>query len=99
MKQSLLDELAGMDLNQAKNLIKRNHHDMYLVPEECVAINLLARPNTIIIFQENGKVKSAGPGDGCELENDIDNDLDIDTTGALEDGYDPEVEDNIHPED
>ena len=68
MKQSLLDKLVGMDLDQAKNLIKSNHHDMHLVPEECIAISLLARPNTIIIFQENGKVKSAGPGDGCELE-------------------------------
>lgn len=68
MKQSLLDELVGMDIDQARTLIKSNHHDMHLVPEECIAINLLARPNTIIIFQENGKVKSARPGDSCELE-------------------------------
>jgi len=39
-----------------------------LVPENCDAITLVARPNTVVLWQKNGLVTTASAGDPVELE-------------------------------
>lgn len=57
-----------MDLVQAKLLVRSEGHEPHVVPERCSAITLVARPNTVILWQKDGKVDSAQAGDPVELE-------------------------------
>ena len=68
MKQSLLDKLKGMKVTQAKLLVRSKGHEPYLVPENCTAITLVARPNTVVLWQNNGLITTASAGDPVELE-------------------------------
>lgn len=68
MKTSLLDSLVGMTIEEATKTVRANHHDVNLIPESIIAINSVAKPNTIVLWQENGKVKLAVAGDPCEVE-------------------------------
>ena len=68
MKRKLLIKLVGMDVDEAESLIKKSKHICYLVPENCRAISMQARPNTVILWQYDGKVISATAGDSLELK-------------------------------
>ncbi len=71
IKQSFLDSLSGLSTKAAERMVKVAGHTPYLVPEGVMAITLQARPNTVILWQEKGKVVTAEAGDGLELDNDI----------------------------
>ncbi len=51
-------------------MVKVAGHKAYVVPEGVAAITLQARPNTVILWQEDGKISSAEAGDGLELDQD-----------------------------
>lgn len=68
IKQSLLDSLEGLTTDAATKIAKDAGHKVWLIPEGVDAIPLLAMPNTVILWQENGKVATAQAGDGLELE-------------------------------
>lgn len=71
MKQSLLDSLEGLTVDKAQELVKAAGHQVDLIPEDCMAITLQARPNTVILWQENGLVTLAQAGDPLELDEDV----------------------------
>lgn len=71
IKQTFLDSLKGVNLTVAQAKVLAAGHQVELVPEEAMAITLQARPNTVILWQKNGKVSFAEAGDGLELDQDI----------------------------
>lgn len=71
IKQSFLDSLEGLSIRAAEVKVEAEGHEVYLVPEEAMAITLQARPNTVILWQEGGLVSLAQAGDGLELDEDV----------------------------
>jgi hypothetical protein len=69
IKQSLLDSLKGVPVDVAVEMVKAAGHTPDLVPEGVMAITLEAKPNTVVLWQERGKVSTAQAGDGLELDN------------------------------
>lgn len=70
IKQSLLESLEGLPVDVAEEMVKAAGHRPYTVPEGVVAITLEAKPNTVVLWQEDGKVSTAQAGDGLELDED-----------------------------
>lgn len=70
IKQSFLESLEGLSLDVAEERVKAAGHVSYTVPEEAMAITLEAKPNTVVLWQENGLVSIAQAGDGLELDGD-----------------------------
>lgn len=68
MKKNLLQKLVGMSVTSAKAIVTAVGHKVHLVPENCTAITLQARPNTVILWQKDGKITAAQAGDPVELE-------------------------------
>ena len=68
MKRALLNNLVGLDTDEAIALVYKTKHTCYLVPEGCRAITMIARPNTVVLWQDDGKISSASAGDPLELE-------------------------------
>jgi hypothetical protein len=68
IKQSFLSSLEGVPTDVAEEMVHAAGHRVWLVPEEAMAITLIARPNTVILWQEKGLVSSAQAGDGLELD-------------------------------
>jgi len=68
MKKSFLDKLVGMTVKDAEKAVLAKKHIPYLVPEDCNAIPSLARGNTVVLWQKDGKIWAADPGDPLELE-------------------------------
>lgn len=66
--QRLLDSLEGLPVDVAEEMVKAAGHRAYTVPEGVMAITLEAKPNTVVLWQERGKVSTAQAGDGLELE-------------------------------
>ena len=71
IKQSFLDSLEGLSVTVAQAKVLAEGHEVYLVPEDAMAITLQARPNTVILWQEDGIVSSVQAGDGLELDIDV----------------------------
>jgi ABC-type microcin C transport system permease subunit YejB len=71
IKQSFLDSLEGLSVVVAQAKVLAEGHEVYLVPEDAMAITLQARPNTVILWQEDGIVSSVQAGDGLELDIDV----------------------------
>jgi hypothetical protein len=71
IKQSLLDALEGLPVDVAEEMVKAAKHQVEIVPEDAMAITLQARPNTIILWQENGLVSLAQAGDPLETDEDV----------------------------
>ena len=70
MKQSLLDSLENLPVAVAEEMVKAAGHQAEIIPEDAMAITLQARPNTVILWQENGLVSLAQAGDPLELDED-----------------------------
>lgn len=70
IKQSFLNSLEELPTDVAEEMVKAAGHKSWLVPEEAMAITLIARPNTVILWQEKGLVSHAQAGDGLELDDD-----------------------------
>jgi hypothetical protein len=70
IKQSFLNSLESIPVDVAEKLVQAAGHTSYIVPEEAMAITLEAKPNTVILWQENGLVSIAQAGDGLELDED-----------------------------
>jgi len=68
IKQSFLESLESLPISVAEAMVKAAGHEAYVVPEDAMAITLQARPNTVILWQENGLVSLAQPGDPLEVE-------------------------------
>ena len=68
MLQSFLDSLKGLSVSEAELEILERDFEPFIVPKECRAIASIAHPNTVIIWQEKGKVRTAQAGDPTELE-------------------------------
>lgn len=66
MSQSFLDSLNGMSLHAAEAAVRKAGHKVYVVPEGA-AITLIARPNTVILWNKSSKVTKASAGDPLEL--------------------------------
>ena len=69
IKQSFLDTLKGLPLDVAEEACHKLGYETNKVPEG-VAITLIARPNTIILWHKKNVVTGTMPGDGLELEED-----------------------------
>lgn len=70
IKQSFLDSLTGLFLDQADALVEAEGHTAYSVPDGC-AMTLEAKPNTVVLWMNNfNQVELADAGDPSELEND-----------------------------
>ena len=70
MKKSFLNNLVGMEVMDAKAAVLAEGHIPYTVPEECSAVASIARMNTVVLWQRDGKIFSADPGDPFELKDD-----------------------------
>ena len=70
IKQSFLESLEGLPVDVAEEMVKAAGHVAYTVPEEAMAITLEAKPNTVVIWQQDGLVNLAQAGDGVELDGD-----------------------------
>lgn len=70
IKQSFLDSLESLPVDVAEEMVLAAGHKFYTVPEEAMAITLEAKPNTVVLWQENGLVSLAQAGDGLELDED-----------------------------
>ena len=68
IKQSFLNSLEELPVDVAEKLAKAAGHKVWLLPEGTMAIPLMAQPNTVILWQENGLVATAQAGDGLELD-------------------------------
>jgi len=66
IKQSFLDSLAGVGLKKAKKMVKDAGHVVFAT--EAQAITLIARPNTVILWNDGKTVARANAGDGLELD-------------------------------
>lgn len=66
IKQSFLDSLAGLTLAKAKKAVKAAGHVAFAT--EAQAISLIARPNTVILWNDGKLVTRANAGDGLELD-------------------------------
>lgn len=71
IKQSLLDSLENLPVAKAEEMVKAAGHQVEVIPEDVQAITLQARPNTVILWQENGLVSLAQAGDGLEVDEDV----------------------------
>lgn len=67
ISQKFLDSLKGQSVNTALEMVMAVGHIPYLVAEGYGAITMLAKPNTVVLWQENGKISVAEAGDGLEL--------------------------------
>jgi hypothetical protein len=70
IKQSFLESLESLPVDVAEEMVKAAGHVSYTVPEGAMAITLEAKPNTVVLWQENGLVNLAQAGDGLELDED-----------------------------
>ena len=68
MRKKFLDNLVGLTVADAEEKVLAEGHQVELVPEECNAITSIARGNTVILWQTDGKVRCAEAGDTLELE-------------------------------
>lgn len=68
MKQAFLDSLVGVEVSEAETMVLTEGHMPYTIPEQCMAVTAIARGNTVVLWQKDGKVKSAEAGDPLELE-------------------------------
>ena len=68
MRQSFLDSLVGIPVKDAIMVVGEHEFKAFVVPEDCNAITQQARPKTVILWQENGRVRIAEAGDPLELE-------------------------------
>ena len=66
IKQSFLDSLTGKPLKKAKKMVKDAGH--VVLATEAQAITLIARPNTVILWNDSKTVTRASAGDGLELD-------------------------------
>lgn len=71
IKQTFLDSLESLPIDVAEQKVVAAGYQVYIVPEEAVAITLEAKPNTVVLWQEAGLVSIAQAGDGLELDQDI----------------------------
>lgn len=67
MRRALLNELKGLDVKAAKALVKKEGHYAAVYPEG-QPITLQARPNTVLLWERDGRVVCATAGDPLELE-------------------------------
>lgn len=67
MKQSFLDSLEGLFLDQADALIEAEGLITYSLPEGVVAISI-ARPNTVMIWVDDYNVVIAAKAGDGEVE-------------------------------
>ena len=70
MKKAFLGRLVGMDIADAEEAIMAEGHVPHLLPEGSIAVPAIAVGNTILLWQKDGKIFSADPGDPFELEDD-----------------------------
>jgi hypothetical protein len=68
MKKLFLDGLVGMEISDAEEAVMMEGHTPYTVPEECHVIPAIARSNTVILWQKEGRIKMADAGDPFELD-------------------------------
>jgi hypothetical protein len=68
IKQSFLNSLKGLPVTTAEEMVKSMQLTAYVVPEGVHAIPLIAMPNTVVLWQKNGKVVVANGGDGVEVD-------------------------------
>jgi hypothetical protein len=67
MKSEFLTNLQGMAVEKAKQAVEMAGHIAYVVPEGFV-IAAVAYPNTVILWQMEGRILVAQAGDPIELE-------------------------------
>jgi hypothetical protein len=70
IKQSFLDSLHELPIEEAKQQCQVVGHVAYVVDPNARAIPLLARPNTVVLWNDGQKVIRAIAGDGLELSPD-----------------------------
>ena len=68
MKKSFIDSLIRKPVQVAEYLIREAGYECYTIEEGIMAITMVARPNTVVIWQKNGHVVIANAGDPLELE-------------------------------
>ncbi len=68
MTEKFLQSLKGLSVTKAKKLIKAAELKPMVIPEECTAVTSIARSKTVIVWQKDGKVRSAEAGDPCEIK-------------------------------
>lgn len=66
MRRALLDEVKDLDVKAAKALVKKEGHYAAVFPEG-QPITLQARPNTVLLWERDGKIVYATAGDPLEL--------------------------------
>lgn len=67
MKQAFLDSLVGLSMAEAREKVGAAGHEHYDVPAGC-AMTMEAKPNTVVLWEKDGRVKATSAGDGLELE-------------------------------
>ena len=70
IKQSFLDSLHELPIEEAKQNAEEAGHAVYVVDAEARAIPLIARFNTVVLWNDGQKVIRAIAGDGLELSPD-----------------------------
>lgn len=72
IKQSFLNSLVGLELDEAQDLIKKAGLQVWLLPEGTITI-LLAYGDTVKLWynEETNKVVEATAGDPLQVEHDV----------------------------
>jgi len=66
--EALKSGVVGKPAKDAQWPIKRYGYKTFLVPENCNAITMIARPQTIIVWQKDNVVTGIEMGDPTELD-------------------------------
>jgi hypothetical protein len=68
MKETFLLSLVGKYIYEAERLVIAEDYEAFVVAQDVECIPSLTRPKTVILWQKDGKIRSAEPGDFSELE-------------------------------
>ena len=66
LTKKFIDSLIGLPTTNAKNKVTNIGMKSVTYPSKSI-ITMIARPNTVLLFIENGIVKSASAGDPTEI--------------------------------
>lgn len=71
ISRSFLSSLVGLDVGEAERRARAAGYVVETVPENCIAITSISRPDTVVLWQKSGKIQSANAGDPTQLDDGI----------------------------
>lgn len=67
MNPAFLKTLIGLTVREATRVVLERGHEPYVIPEICQAVPAIALSNTVVLWQKEGKISDAHPGDPLEV--------------------------------